>query len=86
MTLMTSPWNLKAERHFKVVSMYKLKNAKLDAQSFSSSIGDNKSVTLDFSAQIGGPGQTTLGFFMSGNSVGLDQISTHDTNDGGSAD
>jgi len=70
----------------KVVSMYKLKNAKLDSQSFSSSIGDNKSVTLDFSAQIGGPGQTTLGFFMSGNSVGLDQISTYDTNDGGSAD
>ena len=70
----------------KVVSMYKLKNAKLDAQSFSSSIGDNKSVTLDFSAQIGGPNQTTLGFFMSGNSVGLDQISTYDTNDGGSAD
>ena len=69
-----------------VVSMYKLKNAKLDGQSFSTSIGDNKSVSLEFSAQIGGPGQSTLGFFMSGDSVGLGQISTYDTNEGGSAD
>ena len=69
-----------------VVSMYKLKNAKLDGQSFSTSIGDNKSVSLEFSAQIGGPGQSTLGFFMSGESVGLGQISTYDTNEGGSAD
>jgi len=70
----------------KTVCLYKLKNAKLDAQSFSSSIGDNKSVTLDFSSQIGGPNQTTLGFFMSGDSVGLNQISVYDTNEGGSAD
>lgn len=70
------------------VCLYKLKNAKLDAQSYSSSIGDNKSVTLDFSSQIGGPNQTTLGFFMSGSQgdAGLGQISTYDTNDGGTAD
>ena len=39
---------------------------KPDSQSFSSSIGDNKSVTLDFSTQIGGPRQTDVGLFMAG--------------------
>ena len=70
------------------VCLYKLKNAKLDAQSYTSSIGDNKSVTLDFSSQIGGPNQTTLGFFMSGSqgAGGLGQITTYDTNEGGTAD
>ena len=37
-----------------------------DSQSYSSSIGDNKTVTLDFSAQIGGPRQNTVGLFMQG--------------------
>ena len=72
-----------------VVSLYKLKNAKLDSQSYTSSIGDNKSVTLDFSAQIGGPNQTNLGFFMSGNNAGtngLGQITTYDTAAGDSVD
>ena len=32
-----------------------LMGAKLDSQSFSSSIGDNKSVDMSFSCQIGGP-------------------------------
>jgi len=70
------------------VCLYTLKNAKLDTQSYTSSIGDNKSVTLDFSSQIGGPNQTTLGFFMSGSqgAGGLGQITTYDTNDGGTAD
>lgn len=45
---------------------YTLKRAKLDSQEFSSSIGDNKSVTLTFSSQIGGPSQTDRGLFMSG--------------------
>tara|TARA_R100000152_G_scaffold20186_1_gene13301 strand:+ start:2120 stop:3301 length:1182 start_codon:yes stop_codon:yes gene_type:complete len=45
---------------------YHIKKAKLDSQEFSSGIGDNKSVTLNFSAQVGGPGQNTVGFFMSG--------------------
>ena len=39
---------------------------KIDSESFSSSIGDNKSVTLDFSSQIGGPEQKGVGVFMSG--------------------
>ena len=57
------------------VCKYILKDVKPDAQSYSSSIGDNKTVTLDFSAQIGGPNQTNVGLFMQGvsqtNSVDL---------------
>jgi len=48
------------------VCKYVLKDMKPDSQSFSSSIGDNKSVTLDFSTQIGGPRQTDVGLFMAG--------------------
>ena len=43
-----------------------MKNKKPDAQSYSSSIGDNKTVTLDFTTQIGGPRQTDVGLFMRG--------------------
>mgnify|MGYP003131497494 CR=1 FL=1 len=45
---------------------YHIKKAKLDSQEFSAAIGDNKGVTLNFSAQVGGPGQNDIGFFMSG--------------------
>lgn len=45
---------------------YRLKNCKVNSQSFSSDIGSNKSVSLEFSAQIGGPNQTNMGLFMSG--------------------
>jgi len=45
---------------------FSLKGAKLDSQSFSSSIGDNKSVSLEFSSQIGGPTDTTNGIFIEG--------------------
>jgi hypothetical protein len=48
------------------VATYIIKNAKLDSESFTSSIGDNKGVTLDFSAQIGGPNQSGNGLFMKG--------------------
>ena len=41
-----------------------LKNATLDSQSMSSSIGDNKSVDLTFSAQIGGPEDVENGLFF----------------------
>ena len=44
----------------------RLKGIKLDSQSFSSSIGSNKTVDLTFSTQVGGPNDTTNGFFMSG--------------------
>jgi hypothetical protein len=46
--------------------MYILKNATLDNQTFSSSIGPSKTVSMTFNAQVGGPAQTTKGFFMSG--------------------
>ena len=45
---------------------YVVRGLKIDSESFSSSIGDNKSVTLDFSAQLGGPEQKGIGVFMSG--------------------
>ena len=49
-----------------VVCNYILKGLKLDSQSFSSDIGSNKTVTLDFSSQVGGPDQFDHGIFMSG--------------------
>jgi hypothetical protein len=49
-----------------VICNYIVKGLKLDSESFSSSIGDNKNVTLDFSCQIGGPTQSGVGLFMSG--------------------
>ena len=52
-----------------IQAAYVLKNAKLVSQDFSSSIGDSKSVSLNWSTQIGGPGQTNIGFFLSGVSV-----------------
>ena len=45
---------------------YILKNCTLESESFSSSIGDNKSVDLTFSATVGGPEDTTNGLFISG--------------------
>lgn len=45
---------------------YVLKGVKLDSQSFSSAIGDNKTVTMDFSTQIGGPNDQTRGLFIRG--------------------
>ena len=48
------------------VCNYILKGLKLDSQSFSSDIGSNKTITLDFSSQIGGPDQFEHGVFMSG--------------------
>jgi len=49
-----------------IVCNYVIKGLKLDSQSFSSDIGSNKTVTLDFSTQIGGPTQKNKGIFMSG--------------------
>jgi len=49
-----------------VAIAYLARDLKIDSESFTSSIGDNKSVTLDFTCQIGGPEQTNVGVFMSG--------------------
>ena len=46
--------------------IYTLKGCKIDSESFSSSIGSNKTVDLTFSTQIGGIGDTTNGVFVSG--------------------
>jgi len=40
------------------------KGAVLDSESFSSAIGDNKTVDLTFSTQIGGPEDNTVGVFI----------------------
>jgi hypothetical protein len=45
---------------------YKMKGLKIDSQSFSSSIGSNKTVDITFSTQIGGPNDELNGVFMSG--------------------
>lgn len=44
--------------------IYKVKNAKLVSENFSSSIGDNKSVDIVFTATIGGPQDGTNGVFV----------------------
>ena len=43
-----------------------MKNAKLDSQSFSQGIGDNETVTLNWSAQIGSKTDSNNGLFLSG--------------------
>jgi hypothetical protein len=52
------------------------KKAVLDSESFSSAIGDNKSVDLTFSTQIGGPEENAVGVFFSGfeNKTGADGL------------
>lgn len=49
-----------------IAMKYTVKGAQLEGESFSSSIGDNKSVDLTFSAQVGGPEDATNGLFISG--------------------
>jgi len=43
---------------------YQVKGCKLVSENFSSSIGDNKSVDLVFTTQIGAPQDTTNGVFV----------------------
>ena len=49
-----------------IMANYSLKGAKLDSQEFSSDIGANKTVTLTFSTQVGGPQDTNNGLFING--------------------
>jgi hypothetical protein len=44
--------------------VYELRGAKLASENFSSTIGDNKSVDLTFTTQIGGPQDVTNGLFV----------------------
>lgn len=47
-------------------AIYKLTNLKLDSESFSSSIGPNKTVDLSFSISVGGPDDLENNVFFSG--------------------
>jgi hypothetical protein len=47
--------------------IYKLKSCSLVSESFSSSLGSNKTVDLQFKTSIGGPNDTTNGILVSGN-------------------
>ena len=49
-----------------LAAKYTLTKAKLDSESFSSSIGPNKTVDLTFSLSVGGPNDTTNNVFFSG--------------------
>ena len=48
------------------IMAYEVKGLKVDDQSYSTSLGDNKSVSYSFSSQMGGPDQPDMGIFMSG--------------------
>lgn len=48
------------------IMSYELKGLKIDDQSYSTSLGDNKTVSYSFSSQVGGPDQSDVGVFMSG--------------------
>jgi hypothetical protein len=50
---------------------YKVKGAQLVSENFSSSIGSNKTVDINFTAQVGGPTDTTVGLFISGATTAL---------------
>ena len=49
-----------------IAMQYIVKGALLEGESFSSSIGDNKSVDLTFTAQVGGPEDTARGLMVKG--------------------
>lgn len=49
-----------------IAMQYRVGAAQLEGESFSSSIGDNKTVDLTFTAQLGGPEDVARGMFISG--------------------
>jgi len=56
--------------------IWTMKGAYLDSQNMSSSIGDNKTVDLTFSAQIGGANDTSNGIFLSGKDAAATDLMT----------
>jgi len=65
-----NPECVTCERGESAVGMvFEVKGAILESESYSSSIGDNKSVDLTFTAQIGGATDTTKGLFISGSTT-----------------
>ena len=53
------------DRHL-VMAKFALRGAKLISQEYSSDIGSNKTVTLTWETQVGGPQDTANGLFMNG--------------------
>ena len=51
--------------------IFKFKGSQLQSESFSSSIGSNKTVDLAFQTQIGGPTDTNNGIYLSGSYVDI---------------
>lgn len=50
-----------------VAARYILKSMKIDSQQISNSIGDlTSNITINYSTQLGGPNDTSVGFFLSG--------------------
>jgi len=49
-----------------VAAYFQLRGARLESENFSSSLQGNKSVSMNFVTQVGGPQQTQIGVFMSG--------------------
>ena len=49
-----------------IAMKFTMKNSVLESESFSSTIGDNKSVDLTFSTQISGPQDLNNGLFIFG--------------------
>ena len=45
---------------------YIIKDAQIESESLSQSIGSNKTVDLTFTAQVGGPNDVNAGVFVSG--------------------
>ncbi len=55
-----------------IAMAFYVKGAQLEGESFSSSIGDNKSVDITFTAQIGGPQDTSRGLMVAGSRGALE--------------
>lgn len=49
-----------------IAMQYAVKGVKIDSQEFTNDIGSNSAVTINYSTQLSGPGDTTIGLFMSG--------------------
>jgi hypothetical protein len=55
---------------------YEVKNAQLVSETYSEAIGDNQSVDITYTVQLGGANDTTAGVFMSGSYPQPDKIIT----------
>jgi len=49
-----------------IALVFEVKNARLESETFSSAIGDNETVDIAFSTQVGGSNDTDNGLFMNG--------------------